>query len=80
MSGFSQLLSAAFQTLLMGVDDISQSAGGGTVLLPLPVDEATSIVPFFLKSFSFCVCIKQKISLFPKGEEGSGEQRGKEDH
>lgn len=29
MSGSSQLLSAAFETLLMGVDDISQSGGGG---------------------------------------------------
>lgn len=79
LSGSSQLLSAAFETLLMGVDDISQSGGGGCCCWWW-----TGALQMFssLQSSAFCVCVKEKNSLFLQRErkevESGGERRSTE--
>lgn len=74
MSGSSQLLSAAFETLLMGVDDISQSAGGDAA-----GGGGRGHFKCFLpcKVLPFVFALKRKTLSFSKGKGSKWRAEGK---
>lgn len=73
MSGSSQLLSAAFETLLMGVDDISQSGGGAAG------GGGRGHFKCFLycKVLPFVFALKRKTLSFSKGKGSKWRAEGK---
>lgn len=76
MSGSSQLLSAAFETLLMGVDDISQSGrGGGGDAAGGGRGHFKCFLP--CKVLPFVLALKRKTLSFSKGKGSKWRAEGK---